>query len=187
MTEGRAALVGLMDRYLNGLLEPFITLLEVHKLLYFMQIAGQPLNLRFRAGSYGPYAENLRHVLNKVEGHFISGYADGGDAPDKQLQLVPGAIDAASGVLRSACETRERFDKVASLVAGFESAFGLELLSTVHWILERETPASLDALVATTYSWNDRKRQFSRRQIKLAADVLRAQGWTKATAPAALQ
>ena len=187
MTEGRAALVGLMDRYLNGLLEPFITLLEVHKLLYFMQIAGQPLNLRFRAGSYGPYAENLRHVLNKVEGHFISGYADGGDAPDKQLQLVPGAIDAASGVLRSACETRERFDKVASLVAGFESAFGLELLSTVHWILERETPASLDALVATTYSWNDRKRQFSRRQIKLAADVLRAQGWTEAAAPVALQ
>ena len=111
MTEGQAALVGLMDRYLNGLLEPFITLLEVHKLLYFMQIAGQPLNLRFRAGPYGPYAENLRHVLNKVEGHFISGYADGGDAPDKQLQLVPGAIDAASGVLRSACETRERFDR----------------------------------------------------------------------------
>ena len=41
MTAGRAALVGLMDRYLNGLLDPFVTLLEVHKLMYFMQVAGQ--------------------------------------------------------------------------------------------------------------------------------------------------
>lgn len=37
MTAGRAALVELMDRYLAGLLDPFMTLLEVHKLMYFMQ------------------------------------------------------------------------------------------------------------------------------------------------------
>ena len=47
MTPGRAALVRLMDRYLRGLLDPFVTLLEVHKLMYFMQVAGQPLRLRF--------------------------------------------------------------------------------------------------------------------------------------------
>ena len=35
MTPGRAALVGLMHRYLSGLLDPFISLLEVHKLMYF--------------------------------------------------------------------------------------------------------------------------------------------------------
>ena len=28
------------------------------------------------------------------------------------------------------------FDKVADLVEGFESAFRLELLSTVHWIVK---------------------------------------------------
>ena len=32
MTAGRAALIELMRRYLNGLLDPSITLLEVHKL-----------------------------------------------------------------------------------------------------------------------------------------------------------
>ena len=63
MTPGRAALVGLMDRYLRGLLDPFISLLEVHKLMYFMQEAGEPLRLRLSKGPYGPYAENLRHVL----------------------------------------------------------------------------------------------------------------------------
>lgn len=81
-----------MDSYLRGLLDPFVTLLEVHKLMYFMQCAGEPLRLRFVKGIYGPYAENLRHVFHAVEGHFVSGYADGGDAPGKPLQLVPGAL-----------------------------------------------------------------------------------------------
>jgi hypothetical protein len=32
-----------MGRYIRGLLDPTITLLEVHKLMYFMQEAGEPL------------------------------------------------------------------------------------------------------------------------------------------------
>ena len=82
MTKSRAALVGLMDRYLRGLLDPFVTLLEVHKLLYFMQESGERLRLKYQKAFYGPYAENLRHVLHEIEGHFISGYADGGDTPE---------------------------------------------------------------------------------------------------------
>ncbi len=50
MTPGRAALVGLMYRYLGGLMDPFVTLLEVHKLLYFIQEAGQPLLAAIRSG-----------------------------------------------------------------------------------------------------------------------------------------
>ena len=40
MTQGRAALVVMIRQYLNGLLDPFVTLLEVHKLMYFLQLAG---------------------------------------------------------------------------------------------------------------------------------------------------
>ena len=177
MNPSRAVLVGLMDRYLNGLLDPFVTLLEVHKLMYFMQEAGQPLKLRYREGPYGPYAENLRHLLNEVEGHFITGYGDGGDRPDKQLELVPGAVEDASKVLRRSHATRPRFERVTDLVDGFESAFGLELLATVHWVLVRDNPASQDDLVARTYAWHERKKRFSPRQIGLAADVLRDKGW----------
>ena len=177
MSPERAVLVGLMHRYLNGLLDPFVTLLEVHKLMYFMQEAGQRLRLRYTEGPHGPYAENLRHLLNEVEGHFISGYGDGGDRPDKPLELVPGAVDDARRVLGRSHKTRPRFDRVADLVDGFESAFGLELLSTVHWVLVRDNPASRDDLVQLTYAWNERKRRFSPRQIALAADVLREKGW----------
>ena len=59
MTPGRAALVGLIDRYLAGLMDPFVTLLEVHKLMYFMELAGDPLRLNHVKGLYGPYSENL--------------------------------------------------------------------------------------------------------------------------------
>jgi hypothetical protein len=37
-------------------------------------------------------AENLRYALNAIEEHLVCGYADGGDKPDKQLKLAPGAI-----------------------------------------------------------------------------------------------
>ena len=177
MTAGRAVLVGLMDRYLLGLLDPFVTLLEVHKLMYFMQAAGEPLKLKFAKGPYGPYAENLRHVLKAIEGHLVSGYADGGDAPDKQLELVPGALADARAFLDNKADTQARFEKVSDLVEGFESSFGLELLTTVHWIAGEEKVLVFDDIVKHTYAWNARKRQFSRRQIKLAFDILLEKGW----------
>jgi O-acetyl-ADP-ribose deacetylase (regulator of RNase III) len=177
MTPGRAALVELLNRYLRGLLDPFVTLLEAHKLMYFMQEAGQPLRLRYQPAVYGPYAENLRHVLREIEGHLISGYADGGDAPDKQLHLVPGAAEEAEAFLKADAETRVRFERVAELVEGFETPFGLELLATVHWVMTRYGAASLNEVVNQTYLWNERKRQFTPRQIGIAMDRLTTKGW----------
>ena len=177
MTPGRAALVALMHHYLGALLDPFVTLLEVHKLMYFMQEAGEPLKLRYTKALYGPYAENLGHVLKAIEGHLVSGYADGGDAPDKQLQLVPQAFEDARRFLEGKDTTREHFARVTQLVAGFESPVGLELLATVHWVAKHEAPRSVNDLVQATHAWNARKRQFTPRQIELAAAALARNGW----------
>lgn len=177
MTPGRAALVELMDRYLAGLLDPFVTLLEVHKLMYFMQEAGEPLKLRYVKASYGPFGENLGHVLKAIEGHLVTGYADGGDSPDKQLKLVPGAPEDARRFLEGNESTRERFSRVADLLEGFETPFGLELLATVHWVVKHEDPESFEDLVEKTYAWGERKRQFSGRQIEIAAKTLVEKSW----------
>ena len=177
MTAGRAALVELMQRYLGGLLDPFVSLLEVHKLMYFMQEAGEPLQLKYVKHHYGPYAENLRHVLKAVEGHLIAGYADGGDAPDKPLNLVPGAVDEAKNFLDQHEISRTRFDRVSRLVEGFESPFGMELLATVHWVMSREGAAEHGTVERQVYGWNARKRQFTPRQLAIAEDRLRSQGW----------
>ena len=177
MTAGRAALVGLMHRYLGGLMDPFVTLLEVHKLMYFMQEAGEPLRLQYVKHHYGPYAENLRHVLKAVEGHLIAGYADGGDAPDKPLTLVPGAVEDAKGYLDQHDISRARFERVTKLVEGFESPYGLELLATVHWVMSREGATQHESVERQVYDWNARKRQFTPRQLAIAEERLRSQGW----------
>jgi hypothetical protein len=177
MTPGRAALVGLIDRYLAGLLDPFVSLLEVHKLMYFTQEAGEPLQLRLAKGPYGPYAENLRHLLSEIDGYYVSGYGAGGDEPKKILELVPGAVEEARAMLAELPETRGRFERVAKLVEGFESPFGLELLATVHWVMAHEGATSEEDVIARTYEWGERKRQFSRQQILLARRVLAERGW----------
>lgn len=177
MTPGRAALVVLMNRYLGGLMDPFVTLLEVHKLMYFLQGTGQPLRLAYEKGTYGPYARNLRHVLNAVEGHLVAGYADGGDAPGKQLELVPGAVGDAESFLDGDEETRARLSRVSQLVEGFETPFGLELLSTVHWVVVQESAKSAADALEHVYAWNDRKRRFKASQIEMAFQRLASQGW----------
>ncbi len=177
MTPGRAALVGMVQRYFSGLLDPIITLLEVHKLMYFLQESGENLRLKYTKAAYGPYAENLCHVLNAVEGHLLSGYADGGDKPDKQLNLVPGAYDDALKFMIRHHQTKKHFDRVSELVEGFESSFGLELLSTVHWVASKENAATIEQVIDAVYSWNKRKEQFNNRQIKLAYNVLTEKGW----------
>ncbi len=180
MTPGRAALVVLMNRYLGGLMDPFVTLIEVQKLMYFMQEAGEPLRLNYVKHHYGPYADNLRHVLTKIEGHLVSGYHDGGDAPEKQLELVPGAVQDAEAFLSGDSDTRTRFDRVGKLVEGFETPFGLELLATVHWVATREHANNANDAVAQVHAWNERKRRFSPRQIGIAFETLHANGWLPA-------
>ena len=177
LTPGRAALIMLMRRYLGGLMEPFVTLLEVHKLMYFLAEAGEPLRLYYAKAQYGPFAENMRHVLHAMEGHFVSGYLDGGDVPDKRLNIVPGAVDGAAEFLKHSPETQERLNRVVELVEGFETPFGLELLATVHWVIAKEGAATVDDAIRLTYDWNPRKRMFYRAQIVLACQALADKGW----------
>ena len=172
MTPGRAALVGLMQIYLQGLMDPFITLLEIHKLMYFLQEIGEPLRLRYAKAPYGPYAENLLHVLNDIEGHMISGYADGGNNPAKQIELVPGAIEDAAVYLEGQVETSNRIKKVSQLIEGFETSYGMELLATVHWVMTREKAETMEDIIENVYRWGQQKQIFSKRQIEIAAKHL---------------
>lgn len=69
-----------------------VSLLEVDQLMDFMQEAGEPPRVRFAQGPYGPYAENLRHVLSRIEGHFVIGYGDAEDDPSRRIELRPAAF-----------------------------------------------------------------------------------------------
>ena len=181
MTTGRACLLGLMRRYLAAVMDPAVSLLEIHKLAYFMQEAGEDLRLRYAKALYGPYAENLRHVLSSIEGHFAIGYGAGDDRPDTQIETLPGVWERADQHLEAHPETCVRFDRVADLISGFETPFGMELLSTVHWVASREGSANVVDAIEKTYAWNDRKRIFTESHIRTAWSVLDRQGWLTQT------
>ena len=172
MTAGRAALLGLMNQYLSAVMDPFVSLLELHKLMYFMQELGEPLRLQFKRAPYGPYAENLRHVLNVIEGHFITGFGDGEDDPRKAIEPQPTAMTQAQDYLALHAETRGRLQAVADLISGFETPYGMELLATVHWVGAKDGATSSSEAVSRVHSWNDRKKMFSRSHIELAWSVL---------------
>lgn len=184
MTPGRAALVGLLGRYL----EPGFgaSMLEVQKLLYLLQVAGEELKLSFVKGPYGPYADAVNHVLQALEGHYLRGYGDrsrGGEA-----HLLEGAADEAEEFLKLHPETRARFDRVLELIEGFESPYGLELLTTAHWVALQEdlAPDDLDAAVGRIQTWNARKKKlFTRDHVARAWRRLTEQGWLDRSKPAA--
>lgn len=179
MSAGRAALIGLLASYSrHALAEP--SLIEAQKLMYFLQLAGEPLRLEFQGHHYGPYADNLRHVLREVEGHYLSGFGDGATPVRRAepLTLLPGAEDAARPVLERHPETRERIGRVLDLIEGFESAYSLELLATVHWLLHHEPARDLEAVIAAVQDWSPRKgRMFTPEHIRIAVEALESRGW----------
>ena len=63
------------------------------------------------------------------------------------------------------------------MVGGLETAFGLELLSSVQWVATREKISTAEDAVERLYDWNDRKRRFAPEQIHLAWNVLAEKGW----------
>ena len=62
MTVGRAALIGLMRRYLAAVMAPYVTLLELQKLMYFMQEAGEPLKLKYTKGRWSLCLQSLSRL-----------------------------------------------------------------------------------------------------------------------------
>jgi hypothetical protein len=142
-----------------------------------MQEAGEPLRLKYQKAPYGPYAENLRHVLNHIEGHFISGYGDAEDDPNKPLELKLHAAEQAEIFLAKHEQTQQHFNRVTELIEGFETSFGMELLSTVHWVTAQEKPETVEDAIAKVHAWNPRKRMFEPRHIRLAWERLYETGW----------
>lgn len=177
MTPGRAAVLGLMQRYAVPGYK--LTLLEIQKLAYFLQEAGEPLKLNFVKQKYGPYAEELHHVLQRMEGHFIRGYGD--RTREVSVNILPEAVAEGEAFLTENHETLRRFDRVSDLIHGFETPYGMELLSTVHWVATREDNAAKfdpEAAISAVHNWSEhKKKSFRPDHIRQAWNRLKEQNW----------
>ena len=166
MTPGRAAIIALMKLY--AMPGYRLTLLEVQKLAYFLQIAGEPLKLSFVKGKYGPYSETLQHVLQRMEGHFIRGYGD--RSREASIRLLSPADSEAEAFLRDHPTTQTHLDQVAQLIEGFETPYGMELLATVHWLVSHDPTLKDDlaVIVREVHDWNTHKQGFLPHHIETA-------------------
>jgi O-acetyl-ADP-ribose deacetylase (regulator of RNase III) len=182
MTPTLAGLVRLLAAYWTDVLG--ITDIEVQKLAYFLGVRRTALQLRFAKGPYGPYCEDLQFVLQRAEGHFLKGYGDRSRRPWEPgpLEVLPGAVDVANQLVRTEPAFDDDLRAVADLLDGFEGAWGLELLSTVHWVATEPDgatdPSSARERIST---WSTRKnRLFPEPDVEDAWNHLASRGWLDA-------
>lgn len=177
MTPGRAALVKVLDTYRE--LNYSLSKTEVQKLAYFLQEAGEPLKLPFVKHHYGPYSDTLRHALNTMEGHFIRGMGDG--VVDAEIEPTEDALAEAEAFIAEQAhgELAGYVERVARLIDGYQSSYGMELLASVHWVAVHELGVhSLEDAVAAVHGWNDRKKTLMKPQhIASAWHRLQQEGW----------
>jgi hypothetical protein len=123
----------------------------------------------------------LNKLLERIEGHFIRGYGDQQE-PDTEIELLQEAVEAANEFLRENDTSKERLQKVSDVITGFETPYGVELLSTVHWVSRYSRPRATNenTAIAAVLNWNERKRKmFKEPHIQAAWQKLDEQGWLR--------
>jgi O-acetyl-ADP-ribose deacetylase (regulator of RNase III) len=178
MTPGRAAIIKVLSVYRE--MQYALSHLEVQKLVYFLEAAGQPLNLSFDKNRYGPYSERLWHALKRMDGHYINGVGD--RMGEAEIVVAPEALSSAETFLSAADDEsglREKVERVSDLIEGFETPYGMELLATVHWVVHHESFAeSPSEAISAVQAWSSRKRQILKPQhIQIAWNRLAKGGW----------
>lgn len=197
LTPARAMISELIRKYWVMGME--CSLLEVQKLAWFLERSiekrmvnseglSNPLDLRFEAHIYGPYADRLRHLLSGLDGSYLS--SDKAINDSEPLDVVwfnDAKKDALNVYLNSQAFTPYilSLKETASLIDGFESPFGLELLSTVDWLMAKQgVEPNVEAIKEAIMQWpagiNSAKRKaklFDDRSISIALERLTSSAW----------
>ena len=179
MTLARAAIVKALDAYAH--VGYGLSKLELQKLVYFMQLSGVEFpRIEFVKQQYGPYSDTLRHALGSMEGHYIRGLGDG--VVESEIEPTETAQQEATLFLQTESEAHKVISavaRVAELIDGYQSAYGMELLATVHWVATNEPFAqSSDAALLAICDWSTRKAELMQgAHVDAAWGRLASQGW----------
>ncbi len=179
LTLSRILFLKLMKQYSR--LAYKMSLLEIQKLAYFLQEAGQNLSLRFEKAQYGPFASNLTKVLELFESHYIEGFGDN-QKPDVEIRLVQDKVPEIDKLQIEDTSAQDNLERVFALIDGFEMPYGMELLASVHWVATKDTPSARNPVDAysSISNWTNRKKNlFSQEHVKVAWNRLDSGGWIK--------
>ena len=167
MTQPRALLfraLGDFEPYFGG----SYTKVSLQKIVYFFQVLGVDFGMDFRKNIYGPYSSNLAKALIGIAK--ANGFINV-DENDETVRVSAVAYSKAAEYIdkEQLEQTEEILDKLSKLISGFESAFGLELLSSVHYLSTTENTTDLDKIASFIHNWSERKRNlFDKRAVSNA-------------------
>ncbi|WP_298252397.1 macro domain-containing protein [Bradyrhizobium sp.] len=177
LTVTRALIAELVRRY--SILGFDCTLLEIQKLGYFLErFVVKPnldnrMDFEFTANKFGPYSEKLKHLLNGLDGSYLHCDKRLGDAgPFDVIHFDDSKRDKVSAylTLAEAKEFRPALEKTSELIDGFESPLGMELLSTVDWLVNKASvEPNVAAIRERLASWPG-GRAAGERKLKLFED-----------------
>ena len=159
LTPARAMLLAAMRAY--SALGYSLTLIEVQKLAYFLQRLGEPLKLNFQKAQYGPYADNLSHVLQRMDGAYLRGMHYKEARPFEELTLMEDKFSEVDNYIAQQLtdKQKQQVTHLTHLIEGFESPLGMELLATVDYLLDAREAQDLDSLIHAVGQWNPRKKR----------------------------
>jgi O-acetyl-ADP-ribose deacetylase (regulator of RNase III) len=187
LTPARALVAEMIRRY--WVLGIDCTYLEVQKLGWFLERTihslgfEDPLKLHFIADKYGPYSERLRHLLDALDGTYLHCDKRLSDAgPSDTIWFNEQRRERVNLYLKQdpSKHLLQVLDVTAKRIDGFESPFGMELLATVDWLIQREhVEPTVQEIWSGLRKWPagepaaERKlRLFDNRVLKLALDQL---------------
>ena len=176
LTPARAMILTMLYRY--RALGEEASEFAAEKLSYFLQRFGETqLELNFTEGYYGPYSGKVRHVLYALNGFYLRGFEQKQAKPFEPLELVvkhKSLLDAYIQEHFSSAE-KERLQQTGNFISGFESPYGLELLATVDFVINKIETDKPEAIMAYIQQWSARKADiFSQAHISLAIDRIHA-------------
>lgn len=157
LTPARAMLIYLFKQY--QVLGYSLNLLVAQKLAYLLQRFGEPLNLVFEKGTYGPYAHRLFHLLKYLNGCYIW-FKEEENKPGTTITIDSSEYSLVEEYIADeiADEQKVRLQKVLKAIEGFESPFGLELLATVDFLIQQTRTTQVENIIKDISNWTTRKK-----------------------------
>ncbi|MEV5032118.1 macro domain-containing protein [Sphingobium sp. LMC3-1-1.1] len=141
--------------------------ISLQKIVYFLQALGVNFGLKFERNLFGPYSDVLKKALISFE---KSGMISGFLTEDRRAHVTPSGVAVADDYLKYTADgADELVDQLSKLVQGYESPYGLELLSSVHWLAHHEKHFPVERIIEEMRGWNERKRNtFEENSIRAA-------------------
>lgn len=160
-----------LERYFDGSFDR----ISLQKIVYLLQAFGVNFKLKFSRNLYGPYSKSLKLAYSAMDHH---GMIVGFRSDERLSHVTPSGCAAANEFLSTTNQKAdETIDQLNKLVQGYESPYGLELLSSVHWLAKHEGHSTVDQIINAMNAWNEAKRsKFSKDAIRAAYTRLNEDG-----------